>query len=313
MAQRKKVMRARRERGSTGDKHALELDGVVVGWLESVEGGDATADVVTERVGPDHVQRKHLAGVKYEDVTVTCGAGMSSAFYQWVRDSLDRRYTRRNGAIRTADTRSRELSRLNFTNALISEVGFPALDAASKDALTMTIKFAPEYTRIVRPERGGLIKPGPGKGAQKKWLPANFRIRIDGLEEACARVSQIEALVIKQKVTERAIGDVRDYQKEPATVEIPNLVITLPESHAKPVYDWHEDFVIRGNNSDDKEKGGTLEYLAPNLTDALFTLTFKGLGIFRLTPVKVESGREQIRRVKAEMYCEEMKFDYKAP
>ena len=36
----------------------------------------------------------------------------------------------------------------------------------------------------------------------------------------------------------------------------------------------------------------------------LFTLTFKHLGIFKLTPEKVEAGSENIRRVKAEMYCE---------
>jgi hypothetical protein len=41
-------------------------------------------------------------------------------------------------------------------------------------------------------------------------------------------------------------------------------------------------------------------------------LTFQHLGIFKLTPDKVESGNEQIRRVKAEMYCENITFDYKA-
>jgi hypothetical protein len=55
-------------------------------------------------------------------------------------------------------------------------------------------------------------------------------------------VTQFEALVIKHPVSERGIGDVRDY----------------------------------------------------------------------LAPEKVESGSENIRRVKAEMYCEELKFDYEA-
>ena len=39
-------------------------------------------------------------------------------------------------------------------------------------------------------------------------------------------------------------------------------------------YKWHEDFVIKGNNGEDKEKGGTLEYLTADLKDVLFTLTF---------------------------------------
>ena len=70
--------------------------------------------------------------------------------------------------------------------------------------------------------------------------------------------------------------------------------------------------VIKGNNGDDKEKGGTLEYLTPNLQEVLFTLTFQHLGIFKLTPEKVESGSENIRRLKAEMYCEDIQFDYKS-
>ena len=113
-------------------------------------------------------------------------------------------------------------------------------------------------------------------------------------------------------MTENAVGEMRDYEKEPASIEFPNLVITFPESHADEFYKWHEDFVIKGNNGQDKEKGGSLEYLTPNLTDTLFTLTFHNLGVFKLTPEKVEAGNEQIRRLKAEMYCEKIDFAYKA-
>ena len=117
---------------------------------------------------------------------------------------------------------------------------------------------------------------------------------------------------MKQKVIEHAVGEFRDYEKEPAHLEVPNLVITFPESHADEVYKWHENFVIKGVNGDDQEKSGQLEYLTPDLKEVLFTLQFQHLGIFKLTPEKVESGSEQIRRLKAEMYCEDMKFDYKA-
>jgi hypothetical protein len=237
---------------------------------------------------------------------------MSNGFYQWIQDLLNHKYLRKHGALIDADYRYVERSRLDFVNALITEVGFPALDAASKAACRMTVKFAPEFTRMKMAQGSSLKKSMPGLGVQKRWLPANFRLKIDGLEEACSRVSQIEALVIKHPVSERGIGDVRDYEREPTAVEIPNLVITVPELHAGQFYRWHEDFVIRGNNGPDKEKSGTLEYLTPNLKEALFTLTFKQLGIFKLAPEKVESGSENIRRVKAEMYCEELKFDYKA-
>jgi len=295
------------KRGYTAGRFAMDLAGQFAGWISSIEGGHATSDVVVEKLGGDMIQHKHLAGVKYEEVTVNCGTAMSKAFYSWIQASLDRKHTRNDGAIITADYNSKEVGRLNFFQALITEVGFPACDAASKDAAKMTITFAPEYPRVI-PKPGSDVQAPIGTGEQKKWLPSNFRLKIDGLDNACLKVNKIEALTIKQKVVEDPVGEHRDYQKVPASIEYPNLVVTFGESHADDVYKWHEDFVINGNNGQDKERGGTLEFLTPDLKTVLFTLTFSGLGIFKLTPEKVEAGSENMRRVKAEMYCEQVAF-----
>lgn len=300
-------------RSSVAGKYGLEIDGINAGWVMSAEGGHATSDVVQEKLGPDHIIKKHIAGVKYEDISISVGTGMSKGFYGWMKDSFDHKYSRKNGAIIAADYGYKELSRLTFTNALITEVGFPALDAASKDAAKMTIKFSPEYTRQTLSKGGGgtiANKYANKQDVQKKWLPSNFRLKIDGLD--CTKVNKVEAITVKQKVVENPVGELRDYQKEPAHLEIPNLVVTFPESHSDEFYKWHEDFVIKGNNGDDKEKGGSLEFLTPNLSEVLFTVTFEHLGIFKCTPEKVEAGSENIRRIKAEMYCEDMKFEYKA-
>ncbi|HEY3366575.1 MAG TPA: phage tail protein [Symbiobacteriaceae bacterium] len=291
---------------SVPTNYGLELDGVFAGWLYSAEGGGATSDVVVDKLGPDHIARKHIAGVKYEDITVAVGPGMSTAFYQWIKDSFDHKATRKNGAIITAEHNGNVLSRTAFTNALITEVGFPALDAASKDAAKMTIKFAPEYTRRV--SATGKVAGISAKGDQKKWLPANFRLRIDGLDDATSRVNSIEAIVVKQKVAENPVGEVRDFEVEPTKLEIPNLAFTVAESSADPLYAWLDDFVIQGNNGQDQEKTGSLEFLGPDLKEVLFRLDFQGLGIFKLTPDKLEAGAESIRRVRAELYVEEMAF-----
>ena len=98
---------------------------------------------------------------------------------------------------------------------------------------------------------------------------------------------------------------------------MPNLVIHLAESHADEFYRWHEDFVIKGNNGDENEKGGTLEYLTPNLQEVLFTLHFDHLGVFKIAPDKMSAqsmdkpdAAEPIRRLKVEMYCEDIKFAF---
>jgi hypothetical protein len=200
----------------------------------------------------------------------------------------------------------KEMGRLNFFNALITELGFPAVDASSKDACKMQVKFTPEYTRNIR-KPGNPISGVLGKGEQKKWTAANFKLELQGADKAASWVNKIEAITIKQKVSKAQVGEQRDYMIEPMSMEFPNLVITLSDKHADELYDWHENFVIKGNCTVDQERHGALHYLGSDLKE-LFTLEFQGLGIFALTPEKHEAGSENIKRVKAEMYCEQIKF-----
>lgn len=297
------------KRSYVAGKYGLDIGGVMAGWVWSAEGGHATSDVVSEKLGPDHTIRKHLAGVKYEDISIQCGTGMSRNFYEWLNASFKHDYQRKDGAIIAADYNYKEHSRLTFYRGLITEVGFPALDAASKDACKVSVKISPEMTEQKFTQGGGSALSGVTDVKQKKWMPSNFRLSIDGLLDGCSRVNKIEALTFKQKVVENPVGEQRSYEKEPASLEIPNLVITFPESHAQEFYAWHKSFIIDGNNGDNAEKNGSLVYLTPDLKETLFTINFSHLGIFKLTSEKVESGSENIRRVKAEMYCEEMSVD----
>lgn len=299
--------------------YGLELDNVKAGWVSEVDGGQPTADVITEKMGSDPLYRKHLGNLKYEEISFKCGTGMSKALFEWVKTGFDQSHNqkgkgRQNGAIVHSDYDYKELSRLTFQEAIITEFGMPALDAASKDAAKMTLKFKPEITRRTFGQSGSVTGgafPTDAK-KQKQWTPANFRLKIDGLDEPCSRVNKIEALTIKQKVTENAVGELRDYEQEATSVEVPNLVITLAESHGKMVYDWCEDFIIKGNCGEGAEKNGSLVYLAPDLKQELFTLDFYHLGVFKVSPDKVEAGSDGIRRIKVEMYCEEIKFSYNA-
>ena len=54
-------------------RHAsLELDGIFVCSLNSVDGGNAFADIVPEAVGPDMIQRKRPGPVRFEDISYRC-------------------------------------------------------------------------------------------------------------------------------------------------------------------------------------------------------------------------------------------------
>lgn len=302
----------RNQRAFGVSKYGLEIEGGNVGWIKEFDGGHATAEVVTEKIGADPLARKHLGPLKYEEITFKCGSGQSKALYDWIETGFNQTSNqagRKSGAGIFCDYDQVEISRLTWQNGLLSEFGMPALDASSKDAALMTVKFKPEITRKSF-GGGAAIKTQFDSAKQKQWLPSNFKLKIDGCDDACKRVNKVEALTIKQKITEEAVGEIRDYQQLATSVEVPNLVITLSESHADAFYQWHEDFVVKGNCSEGAEKHGQLEYLTPNLQDTLFTLEFFHLGVFKISPDKVESGGEPVRRIKVEMYCEQIKFSY---
>jgi phage tail-like protein len=288
-------------------KYILELDGVVVGWLSSVEGGNATADVVLEPQGPDHKQKKHLAGVKYEDITITFSTGMSNEVYQWIKDSLEGKFSPKNGAIITTDAQFREASKIDFTNVLIKEVTFPALDAASKDAAIITVKITPEFTRRTV-SNGKANLPTSISTKTKQWIASNFIINIEGVDTTAVR--EIPAITVKLNQDDTAIRDVRDYQKESGNILVPNLVIVLAESRSQLLYNWLDDFLIKGNNGDNKEKNGTLDYRTQDFKETFFTLNFNHLGIFKVSPDNAEEGSIINRLVKAEMYVESISFNY---
>jgi hypothetical protein len=286
----------------------------VSGWLHTAEGGQASTEVVQERLAGGYLVRKHPGNVKFDDITVTCGTGMSQQFYDWVKASISYDHQRKEGAIVAADYDFKEVNRLNFYHGLITEVGFPALDASSKEPCKMTVKISPERTDMEFSGRTKSIRPAPIQAdKQKMWLPSFFRLKIDGGSESlnCTRVSKVDAIVIKQKVIENAVGEELVFDKEPAQIDFPNLVITLPEADAQGWYQWHKSFVIDGKSEQENEKSGTLEYLAADKSTVLFTLTFQQLGIIKFQPDKLESASDKLRTVKIEMYCESINFEYK--
>jgi hypothetical protein len=120
-------------------------------------------------------------------------------------------------------------------------------------------------------------------------------------------VTQIDSLSLGQKVAEDYIGVTREARKEAASLEYSDVVIRLPEMHATGFYKWLDDFVVKGNNSPQFEKKGTLEFFAPHSSKAYFGLQFGGLGIKEIAGSSALRTKTSLP-VTVAMYCESMKF-----
>jgi hypothetical protein len=166
------------------------------------------------------------------------------------------------------------------------------------------VKFAPEFTTPLAGKGADMSGMLNLKASQKAWLPGNFKLSIPGID--CSRVSKIDAFTIKQKAAQDTLGQVRDLAKEPGKLEFPNLALYVAEASAGTFYAWFQDMVLKGNSGEQNERVGALELLDPGMKSVLLTVTFQHLGIFAFAPEKTASNVDAIRRVKVEMYCEQI-------
>jgi len=279
-------------------KFMLELEGQAAGYIHSVEGGEPFASVVAEAADAKGVVRKSPGPLAYEPIRLSFGSGMGVTVYQWMADMLTGSQTAKNGAIVFLNYNGSEQSRLEFAKGLITEITFPALDAASKDQARFVLTLRPATTNVSKASAGAK-GPSASTKKQKNWSGANFRLKLDGL--STSNVIKIDAITVTQAVT----GELDSVILQP--VDIPNVVFAVREVDAKEVSDWFDDFIIKGNSS--KERNGTLEFLETNLKDTLFALTLSNVGIIRIHRERSEQGAEVIARVRVTSYCEAMTFN----
>ena len=290
-------------RSYVAGRFALVVEGTPGGFLRSAEGGAATSEVVVERVGADGIAAKHLAGVTYELITVATGL-QSRALTDWIAASWTSGPQRKNGAVQHADYDNTVVSEREFVNALIAETTLPALDAASKDAASITVKLAPEATRL-KPGSGAKAQ-GSADKSQGTWSRSGFRFEMTGLDGG--KVSKIDSFTVRLANTATDVGEARDYEKAPGHIEFPNLRITLAATSAQTWEAWHEDFVLKGNNGPAQERSGAIVYLDAVTGSELGRIKLSGCGIYRLAPERAVTGAEAIARVVAELYCERMEL-----
>jgi tail tube protein gp19 len=289
---------------SVGGPSLLELDGARVGALKSVDGGELVAEVVVEPIGQEPFAKKHLGGVRYEDLVLGIDLGTAGSVSTWIADSWKGQAKPRDGAIVETDATLAPQERREFRHALITETTIPTLDAASKAPAQLTVKLAPE--EVKRTKAGGA--GGQRAGAkQKQWLASAFRLELDGVETKT--VSKIDAFTVKQTVAASDVGDVRVMEREPGKLEFPNLRVTFGQASLKSWSDWFDDFVVKGDNGEGKEKNGAIVFLDATLKQELGRVELKNVGIFAL---RRQASTEQVARVTAELYVESMELKWNA-
>src|SRR5690606_25632673 len=203
-------------RSHTAGRFALDVGGYNVGFLKKFSGLAMEADVAANDLGPDNVQKKHVANIKWTPGKATVGIGMGKGMYDWIKLSVDKASEPRSGAFISADFNNRAQSRLEFQNAIITSVTVPKLSGDSKDPAYFDVEFDAETVRWHKgggEDISGGSKIGP---KQKAWLCSMFRVEIGDLP--CGRVASVDSFTWKCSVTPDQVGIFREPTKHPAKV-----------------------------------------------------------------------------------------------
>jgi phage tail-like protein len=296
-------------RGYTAGWFALELDniGVPVGYVTQMDGGTFNSDVATDQNGNDQYVRKYASRPKYGDINIGIGMPNSMQLFGWVASTLQNNPQRHSGALIGFDNFSnrKERSRRTFSNALLSEITFPTLDASSNAAANIQLKIAPESltyaagfsTFNAQQARDEDIK-------QKRWSCSNFGFRLDGFWGVGAqRNVRIDSFTVRHPTMENASGDRLESTKEPGRVEYPNLSITFGEQNMANWYSWYQQSVVGGVVS---RRTGAISWYAPDRVTELMRLELDGVGLLNLEIDRYQAGQEKIAVAKATLFVETM-------
>jgi phage tail-like protein len=293
----------------TGGRFAFEFDDrASAGFVSGIDGAHFKSDAITYQQGADFFVTKYAGRAKYDDITITVGAAMSPPFWKWVQSSLDGKPQRRNGALVGYDFDFHERTRRSFYSALIAEIGFPALDAASKNAASLSIKITPEYIEYKKGDghkfSGGQAQDQMTK--QKRWLTSNFKFSLDRFKGSDAmRSVKVEAFTVKQAIIDNPVGTEKYSRKEVGRLELPQLVVTFPESQMEDWMKWWDESVGKGDRLD-KTTTGVITYFASDQKAELMHIELAGVSLISVELDKYEAHKEAIATAKATLAIERL-------
>lgn len=272
-------------------KTVLRVGGTPAATVDKYVGGEPYAQVVTEPGGLLPYAKKHIGDLHFADLVAQVSLDAHPTLFRWIRDAWfgnpDRDKVALDTVIDGAEPQTLELAR-----ATITEVVLPALESESRERKYLGLKLVPRGVRRVP----GRIREGMDR-EERDFLAHNFVVDLPGLD--CSGVLAVDALTIQTQFAQ--VGS----KKKPVLV-FPDIHLHVEHTRADGFREWFEDFVIGGNNDDDRERDGSITYMDPMQTGPLAILQLFHVGIFRIADEPLPPKGPP--RVQVDLYCERMEL-----
>jgi hypothetical protein len=292
------------QRADTGGRFVLDISGENAGFVKTFSGFAMEADIVTNDLGPDNVQKKHVTRTRWTPGKATIGIGMGKECYQWIKAAFAKGYVTKSGSLTAADVDYRAMSIQTFRDALLTSLTVPKLDGSSKDAAYFDLEFEPEQVRWSMGNGEDIRgKVGP---KQKSWLCSNFRIEMGGLP--CGRVASVDSFTWKCSVSSDQLGIAHDPARHPAKVTVPDIKLSIGMADYQAWADAARKWFVDGQHREEHEMQGRITFLEPNMKDEIGSIDLINCGFKKFSQGDFEANSERIARFNVELYVEKMAF-----
>ena len=284
-------MPARQSSPGRSNKCWLKVDGEQVCTVERYAGGDPYAEVVNEPGGLMPYAKKHLGDLHFADLEAQVGLDANPALHSWIRDAWFGQPGRERVALETLDSSGTATRGLELAKPRLRAVTLPALDVTSREKRFLQLGIAPLAVRRVAGK-----PPAASATSERELRAQNFHFELAGLD--CSGVLQIDAINVQVDLPPPGV-------RKSSTLVFPDVHLHLDAEKADSFREWFEDFVIAGNNDDERERDGSLTYME-TLGAPLGLLKLFHVGIYRITDEPALPGGPP--RVRVDLYVELMEF-----
>ena len=134
---------------TTGDftltnRFAMEIDGVIVNGIHSVEGFESETEIIEYKDGESGTVQTRPGQHKPVKITITKDWSGTSEFYKWRKAVIDGKTERKSVSIIFHNDASEESGRINIFNAWPTSWTGPALNARTSAQATEKITISAE-------------------------------------------------------------------------------------------------------------------------------------------------------------------------
>lgn len=239
----------------TSGSYGLSIDGAHAGYLSSMSCGAVEAQTSAGLEG-----KTDVAPRKFEPCEISIALPLEKPVANWVAGLLEGKNPRKDLVLSAYDLNLKEKTRLEVTEALLTEFSLPAFEPGGKDVAKMTLKFQPGSVRADK----GSDATGPPRTTAKQWGAGQFKFDLG--EGQLTKVGSISAWSV-------------EWNAEQARALLGDLTITVGTSDPRLVdLDDLLRMLIAGEY---KQTTARISLLDPTLLTTLGTIDFTSVGMKR--------------------------------